>query len=530
MQLAYKWQAASVVALGLFMAVLDNTIVSVALPQMQKAFHVADYSSIIWVSTAYFLAQAAVIPITGYLSDRLGSKTVFLTALALFTLGSGLCAFAATREALIFFRVLQGIGGGALFPTAFAITFRIFPPAERGQASALIGVPVLLAPAFGPTIGGFLTTNFNWNAIFIVNLPLGILTFVMGYLILQGRDEEARESGLTAKERKGFDVIGLVLSMAGFTSLVYGISTAGTAHDGWRDATVDRYLIAGAVLLIAYVVLALRASDPVMDVRLFKNYTFTVANILIWAVSAFLFGSLFLLPYFFENVRGYSALSTGEIFIVQGLAAAVGVVISGGLYNRFGPRVFAVGGLVLITVATYGLTQLSVDTTGASITGFLLIRGLGLGMTNTPLQTVSLATVTNRDMARASSLVNVTRQVFSAMGVAILSTYLAQQGKNHASDLAVTFQNTQLASVQRACAVQFGAQGPNAIKGCIQQAAGTYVKNHSITMGLNDTFVVVMIGCAIAAVLAIFLGRDPTLAKGAQAQPSAERRPALMAE
>src|SRR6266700_6913138 len=169
----YRWRVAAVVALGLFMAILDNTIVSVTLPQMQKAFH-TDFETITWVASAYFLAQAAVIPIVGYLSDRIGSKLVFLTALILFTLGSVLCALAPTKEALIAFRVFQGIGGGALLPIAFSIIFRIFPPTERGPATAIIGVPLLLAPAFGPTIGGYLSTTFDWSAIFIVNIPIGI--------------------------------------------------------------------------------------------------------------------------------------------------------------------------------------------------------------------------------------------------------------------------------------------------------------------------------------------------------------------
>jgi EmrB/QacA subfamily drug resistance transporter len=157
------------VALGLFMAILDNTIVSVTLPQMQKAFN-TDFETITWVATAYFLAQAAVIPIVGYLSDRVGSKPVFLISLAMFTIGSGLCAIAPTQEALIAFRIFQGIGGGALMPVAFAIVYRIFPATERGPVTAVIGIPIMLAPAFGPTIGGYLSTTFDWNAIFMINL------------------------------------------------------------------------------------------------------------------------------------------------------------------------------------------------------------------------------------------------------------------------------------------------------------------------------------------------------------------------
>ncbi len=219
MRLDYKWQAALISALGLFMAVLDNTIVNVALPQMIKSFN-SNLTTIEWVVTAYFLAQAAVIPVTGYLSDRIGTKTVFLSALAVFTLGSALCAVAPTEQALIGFRVLQGIGGGALFPIAFAIVFRAFPPQERGAAGAVIGVPVLLAPAFGPTIGGFLTTTFNWNAIFLINVPIGIAAIIVGFIVLHGRaSEHAGSEAQPAGAR--FDILGFILSMTGVTALVH---------------------------------------------------------------------------------------------------------------------------------------------------------------------------------------------------------------------------------------------------------------------------------------------------------------------
>src|SRR6266851_2430418 len=194
---ASRWRVTAVVAIGLFMAILDNTIVSVTLPQMQKAFH-TDFETITWVATAYFLAQAAVIPIVGYLSDRIGSKLVFLTALTLFTVGSALCALAPTKEALIAFRVFQGIGGGALLPVAFTIIFRIFPPTERGMSTAVLGIPIMMAPAFGPTIGGYLSTSFAWNAIFTINIPIGVVALVLAILGLPGRKADSENQARPA--------------------------------------------------------------------------------------------------------------------------------------------------------------------------------------------------------------------------------------------------------------------------------------------------------------------------------------------
>jgi len=479
MRLEYKWQAALVVALGVFMPVLDSTVVAVALPQMQSYFH-TDRATISWVATGYFLAQAAVIPITGYLSDRIGAKVVFLGALALFTVGSGLCAIAPNEQLLIAFRVLQGIGGGALFPIAFAIPFRVFPLAERGVAAAVTSVPVLLAPTFGPTVGGWLTTSFDWRAIFFVNLPVGVIALVLGRLVLRGRDGDGT-STLQAGTRQRLDVLGLVLAMAGFTSLVYGISEAGNAS--WTNQTVVVALIVGVLLLVGFVVTALRTSDPVLDVRLFRNPTFTMANVLLWSISAFLFSTLFLLPIFFQQVQGHTPLQSGAYFILQGVATAAATVLSGWLYNRVGPRILAVVGFALITIGTIGCTQLSVETTWQSLQVWLVLRGLGLGLAMTPLSTLALAIVSNRELARASSLVNVMRQVAGAIALSVLTTYFATQTTAH-----MTTQPFPVAA----------------------------------TAALNDVFLVALLGCAVSTVLALFLGHDPNLARAERAKARGE--------
>ncbi len=511
---AYRWRIAAVVALGLFMAILDNTIVSVTLPQMQKAFH-TDFETITWVASAYFLAQAAVIPIVGYLSDRIGSKLVFLTALTLFTIGSALCAFAPTKETLIAFRVFQGIGGGALLPIAFAIIFRIFPPNERGMANAILGIPVMMAPAFGPTVGGYLSTSFSWNAIFIINVPIGIVALVLAMLVLPRQTDAEKQDAPT--DRRRFDILGLTLSIVGFTAFVYGITEAGSK--GWGNSTVLAFILVGVAVLVAFVIVELRVSDPVIDLRLFASYTFTISNIVLWVVAGVLFGSLFLLPLFFENVQGNSALTTGELLISQGLAMGVGMALSGALYNRVGPRILTASGLVLLVVGTYSLTRLDVNTTGASLQIWLILRGLGMGTTMPALQTVALSAVSNRAMAKASSLVTVTRMVASAIGVAALTTYLTQQGVNHGQDIAKSLQaglaTHHFSGVAATCVQAAGpAFNQVALHACITQ--------HAATLGLNDTFLVVVICCTGAIVLALIMGRDLALQAFKQARARGE--------
>jgi EmrB/QacA subfamily drug resistance transporter len=517
MSLTYRWRATLVIALGLLMAILDSTIVSVVLPQIATAFH-TDYQTITWVGTGYFLANAAVIPIVGYLSDRVGSKTMFLLSLALFTFGSALCVIAPTASWLIAFRVLQGLGGGALIPVAMAMIFRLFDPTERAGAIVLLMVPLLLGPAFGPTLGGYLATNFSWNAIFTINLPIGVVAFVLSFLVLRGKAAEATASD--ASETKGFDLFGLVLSMAGFSAFVYGITEAGSR--GWGDATVISFLAAGGVLLIACIIVELLVKDPVMDVRLFRSYTFTMANLLQWATVAVLFGSLFLVPFFFEQVEGLSALSAGEILIMQGLAMAVGLAIGGKLYNKIGPRILSVAGVAIVAVSMIGFTNLETTTTGAALQLWLILRGLGLGLVGQSLQTLAVSAVSNQHMAKATSLISATKTVFGAIGVAIFTTYLTQQSATHARAIAAGLQTRPPSGVAATCLVQAG-NAPQALQACIAQ--------HALTMGLNDTFLLSLIGCVICTALAFFLGRDPSIEAAKQAKKRGEtveeRQPVL---
>ncbi|EFH84512.1 DHA2 family efflux MFS transporter permease subunit [Ktedonobacter racemifer] len=512
MRLNYRWQATIVLVLGLFMAVLDNTIVSVALPQIQKAFNTS-FDTVTWVSTGYFLSQAAVIPIIGYLSDRLGTKVVYLTALGLFTVGSALCVFAPNEELLIVFRVIQGLGGGAMMPTAFTLIYRLFGPTERGPVTATVGIPVFLAPAFGPTIGGYLTTTFDWSAIFTINLPIGLIAIVLGLFILHNRAQERAAAGEEhASQGQRVDIAGLLLSMLGFTTLVYGITEAGTR--GWVDPIVISLMAAGGVILIVFAIVELFiASDPVINLRLFAQYTFAISNLLLWVVSAVLFGSLFLLPFFFENVQGNTPLTAGLWLMAQGIATAIGMVFGGQLYNRVGPRPLAFVGLILLAVGTYGLTQLDVSTSGGALQGWLILRGLGLGLTNTSLQTVALSAVSNKAMARASSLLNVMRMVFSAVGVAVLTTYLSQQATSYAITAKQGVQAIPPSGIAMTCAATVGAHA-EALKNCVTQ--------HVTVMGLNDTFWLVLIGCVICIFIALVLGRDPALEAAKRARAHGE--------
>lgn len=466
MKIPLKWRVAVVVLIGPAMAMMDATIVSVILPQLQQTFH-TDFETINWVASAYFLAEAAIIPIVGYLSDHLGSKRVFLAAMALFTASSLLCAIAPTKEALITFRALQGIGGGALIPLYYTICYRMFAPNERSKLVSVVGIPLLLVPAFGPTIGGYLTVNFSWNFVFLINVPIGIITLLLCFWVLPGRASDGGDVPQTKVDWKNFDILGLLSSVAGVTTLVYGISEAGAK--GWGDATVLSSLLVGTIILAAFVVVELQRSDPVLDLRLFTNPTFAISNILLWLTLGLFLGGLFLLPLFFENVQGSTVLVAGQSLIGQGIGIALGVSIAGTFYNRLGPRPLAVCGLLLLVSGTYALTQINADTTAQSLQVWLILRGLGVGFAYQPAQTLALSIVSNRGMARASSLISTTRQMASAAAVAALTTYLTMQTAAHG------------------------------------------VGRPAIALGMADTFWLILIISAACILLALVMGNDPAL-------------------
>jgi EmrB/QacA subfamily drug resistance transporter len=462
MLLSYRWQATLVIGLGLLMSILDITIVSVVLPQIAAALD-AQYQTTTWIGTGYLLANAAVIPMVGYLSDRIGSKMIFLFALGVFIVGSALCAVASSAQALTGFRVFQGIGGGALLPVGMAIIFRLFDPAERAAATSLLMIPILLGPAFGPTLGGWLATAANWNAIFLINVPIGIVAFVLAFLVLRGKTEERAANGnIEVADTPHFDWLGLALATASFTALVYGFTQAGA--DGWNAPTVTGGVLTGGVLLFAFILVELRVADPVMDLRLFRSYTFTIANLLVWLSSAVFFAGLFLVPFFFEQVEHLSALETGEVLIGQGLAMAVGLGFSGRLYNRVGPRALAIIGAILVTVSMFGFTRLTVATTGADLQAWMILRGLGLGLFIQPLQTLSVSVVSRQQMARATSLRNSTTTVVNAVGVAVFTSYLTQHATTHLTEATTT------------CVAQSG----QSLRACVEQQA--------LTLATNDTF------------------------------------------
>ena len=348
--LEYKWLVAIAVIFGLFMAVLDTTVVNIALAKLQAVFG-ATLTDVQWVVTGYVLAQTVSIPLFGFLADRFGAKWIYILSLGLFTLASALCGLAWNVNSLIFFRVLQGLGGGALLPIGIALVYAVFPPNERGRSQAAIGIPVLLAPALGPTLGGYIVQNYSWRLIFYINVPIGIVGMFMCAMLL-------RRERFNQKAR--LDILGLTLSTLAFSSLIYGVGEA--ASDGWYSSTVMGFIIFGLICLITLIIVELRTDDPLLDFSIFKSWNWTSAILITVATTFALFGALFLVPQYLQVLRGLTPIQAGLILLPSSLVTLVALPLSGILMDRFGPKWSILIGLVALGVASYLLSGMTLAT------------------------------------------------------------------------------------------------------------------------------------------------------------------------
>ncbi len=417
-RLSYKAIVAIAFVLGLFMDILDTTIVNVALPQLAKDFN-ASTTTIEWVVTGYLLSLALWIPASGWLGDRFGTKKIFVFALVMFTLASALCGAAWSIESLVAFRILQGVGGGMLTPVGTAMLYRAYPPEERPRASSILSMVTVLAPAIGPVLGGLLVEKASWRWIFYVNLPMGIFAVVFSVLYLKEHKEPSA---------RRFDVAGFVLAGAGLALMLFGLAEGPVR--GWGSGLVVTCLVVGALTATALVVVELRIANPMLDLRLLADRSFRTPNLVSFAAYGSLIGVLFLLPQFLQGPRGLSPLQSGlttfpQAFGVLMMARLVGAK----LYPLVGPRRLAAIGTLGITVITLMFLLVGLDTSQWWIRLLMFSRGLFLGLVFIPIQAAAFARIPLPSTGRASALFQVQRQVGSAIGVAVLATVLTERLK-----------------------------------------------------------------------------------------------------
>jgi EmrB/QacA subfamily drug resistance transporter len=412
----YRWIALTVVLGGTIMTILDATVVNVAIKALQDAFNAQSYSDIAWVVTGYSLAQGAVIPITGWATDRFGTKRLYLLSMFLFTAASAACGAAWSLPVLIVFRILQGLGGGMLMPIGMTIILRAFGPAQMGRVMGYFGVPMLIAPALGPVLGGWFAQDFTWRLIFYINIPVGLVSFVAAWLLLV-ETPTARSFRL--------DAIGLLTATPAVVALMYAMDRA--SNDGWGNATVVVLLIASAVLFTAFIWRQVTAEQPLLHLSLFRDSTFSWSIVLGFVVVTAMFGTVFLLPVFLQNVHGYGALQTGLLLVPQAATAAVLMPIGGRLTDRIGPRPVVLTGLAILAVSGVLLAHVDATTSVAVICAAMALRGVAMAFAMMPGMTAGLARIPRELTSRASSITNTAQRVGMSIGIALLVTFLSAQ-------------------------------------------------------------------------------------------------------
>ena len=478
-------KVAGVVVLGAIMSILDITVVNVALPTFVEVFSTNPaqplaYSTVAWTITAYTLALATVIPLTGWAADRFGTKRLYVLALLLFSAGSALCATAGSIEMLIVFRVIQGLGGGMLMPLGMTIMTRAAGPARMGRLMAILGVPMLLGPIFGPILGGWLIDHYTWHWIFLINVPIGAVAIGYSLWALPGDRPEPSES---------FDIVGMLLMSPGLALFLYGISSI----PGERTVASAKVLVPagiGLAMLATFVVYSFKPKHPLLDLRLFANRNLSVSIITMFLFGASFFGALFLVPTYFQLVRGELPVDSGWLVAPQGVGAMVTMPIAGALIDRIPVGRVVPFGLVVITGGMFALTRVTADT---SYWGYLIpvlfVMGLGMGATMMPIMTSALKTLKAQQVARGSTLLNITQQIASSIGVAVMSVlYTNFLTSQPLAGPAIAARHDPALAAQL---------GPAKVSEGLSQAAGAF----------GDTFLVAAILVALTLIAAAFLPR-----------------------
>lgn len=413
---SYKWSALFVVIVGTFMVMLNSSIVNIAIPKMMNVFG-TDLNTIKWVLTGYTLAMGAVTPITGFLSDTFGVKKLFLSAMTIFTIGSCLCGLAWNSNAMVAFRVLQAIGGGAIMPVGMAYIMQIFPIQERGKALGFWGIASMAAPAIGPTLGGYIIQYMDWRFLFYVNIPVGVFGIAFASFLL-------KETAL--KPYNGnFDYIGLFSSTAGIVSLLYVLGE-GNSID-WSKPEFPLLLAFGCFCILIFIVNELMHPDPLLDLRVFKIYDFSLSQCITCVTTLVLMGGMYVLPLFLQNIRGYTAMEAGLILLPSALASALMMPVSGALFDRFGAKVVTVPGLLVVGFATYEMSLFNMDTPKLTIILVAAIRGLGLGLSMMPVNTAGMNAVPKHLYGKATALSTTIRSVLGAVAITFMTTVISNQ-------------------------------------------------------------------------------------------------------
>jgi DHA2 family multidrug resistance protein len=420
-----KWLVTLSVTFGTLMGAIDASIVNVAVPHLTGSLG-ATIEQITWVTTGFVMATVLVMPLTGFLARMFGQKRVYLASLVLFIAGSALCGFARSLPTLVIFRVLQGFGAGALQPTEQAILRQTFPPAEQGMAMAVFGMAVVLGPAFGPTLGGYIVDNYSWPWIFFINVPVGLLSLVMvTRFVHEPEDIRAANHAMAEQQKKNMDWMGIVWMCVGLATLQY-VLEEGNRMDWFQSMEIRALGLISIVALAALVIRELSAPMPAADFSLFRDVVFLSGTLVGAVMFAMLMAVTFLLPLFMQVMLGYSATQAGLAMMPRSLVMLVAMPIVGRIYNKVSPRVVIAFGICLFAVTAWMMGHYTLASDRGAIVKVLMIQGVAFSCLFIPLTTLALSSIPRHRLSDATGLNSLLRQVGGSMGLAVFATMLSR--------------------------------------------------------------------------------------------------------
>jgi DHA2 family multidrug resistance protein len=409
---SYKWWITWTIMLGSFLFALDTTIVNIAVPKIMTSIS-ADLNQIQWVLIIYMIGMALIMPTVGWLSDLVGHKWLYTGSLALFTLSSALCGMAWSPYSLIFFRFIQGLGAGAIAPTAMAIIFQVFPPQQRGLAMGIYSLGWTFGPILGPTLGGYLTDTISWRAIFYINIPLGVVGVALAATIMA--------ADLSGRRARRLDLLGLVTMAVGVVTLLLALSQGN--REGWNSHYILWLFIIASVSLALFLVVELCVRDPLVDLRLYRNSTYAMATVVGMLLGFSMFGSNLLVPLFLEDFLEYTALQAAFLMLPGVALTGVFSPLVGKLCDLLNPRLFLVLGFLMAAASSYWFALMGVQTEQMALVWALIVRA-GLGFVFPPLIMLGLRTLPREQISAASGLLNITRQITGMAGIALAGVLL----------------------------------------------------------------------------------------------------------
>lgn len=463
----------AVMILGSFVAILNQTLMNVALPVMMTDLNI-DANTAQWLTTVYMLVNGILIPITAFLMERFTTRQLFMTSMTLFAIGTLICGLAPGFDMLIVGRVVQAIGAGIIMPLLTMVILTIFPVEQRGKAMGVIGIAMIFAPAVGPTLSGWVVENWSWRVLFFIVLPIAIIDIIVAFIFLKN---------VTKQTFPKLDILSVILSTIGFGFLLYGFSAAGNPKSGgWGSTEVIITLAIGVVALVLFIWRQMVAKNPMLEFRVFKYPMFSLTTLINMIITMAMFAAMILVPIYLQNIRGFTPLQSGLLLLPGAILMGIMSPITGAIFDKIGARWLAVTGLVITVITTYMFSNLTDSMSYLTLILMYSARMFGMSMLMMPIMTAGLNALPQKWNAHGTAMVNTIRQVSGSIGTAILVTVMTNQTADHLKNMMI---KQHIAPTMKAKFV--------------------HAKGEAMIQGINDAFVVATGLALLALILAFFI-------------------------